>query len=406
MADAVLETPRLAVTDGGGRSKVLTVCRVGFIGGAERVALAAAQAAAEDGRGAVLACPPGALADEARKCGIRVRTAAISSGKPPGGSGLGWPAAVQAMLRSSDAVLEIAREERPGLLHAHHPVGAVQAGKAHAQLRIPLILHVHETLPTPPQYRLFGPWLKRRCDRFVCVSQAGEALVRRLGVEETRITRIYNAVEPRYLGAPAVAAELQQPGPHVGIFGVLEPRKGHRDLIRACAGLRDRFPQLKLWIVGGLSYARNGGYVAELQALAQRLGLSDALHFTGERSDVPELMAGMDAVVLASRERESLPTVLMEASALGRPVVATDVGGVQEIVENERTGLIVPRADPAKLEAALRRVLAAGALDLGAAARARARQRFSPQRFRRELLRCYDQLDPARQRGAQAEPAR
>jgi glycosyltransferase involved in cell wall biosynthesis len=372
---------------------VLTVCRVGFVGGAERVALAAAEAAAADGRGAVLACPAdGPLATQAQARGLRVRTAGISRGRPDG-SLAGWPAALAAIRRSRYELAEIAREEGAGLIHAHHPIGAFQAGKASAELGLPLVLHVHETLPMPPQYRLFGPWLRRRCALFICVSQAGQAMVRRLGVEEGRIALVYNAVEERYLKDPVRAAELDAPGPHIGIFGVLEARKGHPDLIRACAALRAEMPGLKLWIVGALSYQSNHRYVSELKDLAQRLGLADALRFTGERADVPELMAGMDAVVLASCRHESLPTVLIEASALGRPVVATDVGGVVEIVDDNQTGLVVRSGRPELLATALRRVLTGDGPAFGAAAKVRARKRFSPDRFREELLRCYDNLE-------------
>lgn len=399
MQDGRLEGSGAAHGDDGGGSKVLTVCRVGFIGGAERVALAAAQAAADAGRGSVLACPEGVLAEEARRRGIAVRAAPVWSGRPKG-SILGWPATLKALRRSSAALLEIAREERPGLIHAHHPVGAVQAAQAASRLGAPLLLHVHETLPTPPQYRLFGDWLRRRCDGFICVSQAGEELLRRLGIEDARITLIYNGVEGRYLGEPAPAPDVDGPGPHIGVFGVLEPRKGHLDLIRACAGLRAAFPQLKLWMVGGLSHRRHAPYLAQVRSLAQRLGMAEALRLTGARGDVPHLMAGMDAVVLASRQRESLPMALIEASSLGRPVVATDVGGVAEIVDDGRTGLIVPPRHPRELRAALARILAAEGADLGAAARAQARRRFSPDRFQQELLRCYDRLGPAVARGA------
>jgi glycosyltransferase involved in cell wall biosynthesis len=101
------------------------------------------------------------------------------------------------------------------------------------------------------------------------------------------------------------------------------------------------------------------------------------VRFLGPRDDMPDLMAACDVVVLPSRA-EALPTALMEAAAAGRPVVATRVGGVPEVVEDGRTGLLVPAGDPHALARALASVLAdpVRAAALGDAARALARQRF------------------------------
>jgi glycosyltransferase involved in cell wall biosynthesis len=98
----------------------------------------------------------------------------------------------------------------------------------------------------------------------------------------------------------------------------------------------------------------------------------------------------MDVVVLASTGFESLPTVLLEAGTLGRRIVATDVGGVREIVRDGHTGLVVEHADPTLLAAAINRVLEPDGAHLAAAARTEALTRFGQVRFTRDIAALYE----------------
>ena len=371
---------------------ILQVCRIGFIGGAERVALACAEVALESARPSIMVCPPdGPLAAEAMARGVAFRAAPIARGSPEG-SLLQLPGIALQMQRARRAVAQIAQDAKAGVVHVHHPVGAFQAAYAASQVGAPLVLHVHETLPAPPQYALFGPWLRRRVERFICVSRKGVELVKSLGVRDERIQLIYNAVEPRYFATPVPAAEITGPGPHIGIFGTLEPRKGHADLLQACARLRTNFPDLEIWIVGGQSSHNDAANLNGLRSLADQLGLSHRTHFTGLRQDIPQLMAAMDVVVSASLGPESLPTVLIEGGALGRPVVGTSIGGVGEIISEGVTGFLAPSAAPEALAQAIARALSPAGPRVAAEAARQARQRFSPERFRAELLNAYDQV--------------
>lgn len=370
---------------------VLTVNRVAHLGGVERVILDAAQAVSRRGFRPVLACPaPGRLADEMARRGLRVRPAPIARGKATL-SPLGVVRAIAAFRRGGEAIGRIAREEGAAVLHAHHPVVAVQALGAAAGT--PLLLHVHETLPMPRLYAALVRRVRARCAMWVCVSEASRALVRSLGVPEERTRLVYNGVGPVFMGeAPPPAAELCRPGPHVGIFGVIEPRKGHAHFLRALALLGEQFPHAQGWVVGAPGFAEGAAHLQALRRLAGELGLGERVHFPGHRDDVAALMAGMDAVVLASTGFESLPTVLIEACALGRPTVATAVGGVREIVRDGETGLVVPPADAPALARAMGVALSPAGAALGARARADARRRFAPDRFGDDLAACYRDL--------------
>lgn len=374
------------------QASVLTVNRVGFMGGVERIILATAPAARAAGLAPVLLCPaPGALADAAGEAGIPVRPAAVDRGRATT-SPLGLLRLGLGVARGRRLVRETARRERAVLLHAHHPMGAVQAHRAAKSLGIPLLLHVHETLPMPRLYALAMRHVAPSCRLFVCVSEASAQMVRSLGVESARIRLVYNGVAPGFLQPVERAADVAGAGPHVGIFGVLEPRKGQDHFLRAAAQVAAQHPGATFWIVGAQTFADHAGYADGLRRLAADLGIGARVRFTGFRTDVAGLMAGMDAVVLASTGFESLPTALIEAMALGRPVAATRVGGVEEIVRDGRTGLVVPPGDADALAAAVLRLLLPDGAALGAAAQADVRARFAPARFEQELAACYRAL--------------
>jgi len=169
-------------------------------------------------------------------------------------------------------------------------------------------------------------------------------------------------------------------GLHLVQLGSLVDRKGGRDLIEALRRLPVR-PHL--WFVGE-GPARTSWETAAVEA-----GLSDHVHFLGHREDAGALVAAADGVVLASH-REGMPLSLLEAMARGRPVVATRVDGVPEIVDDQ-TGWLVPPGDPETLSAALRELVADDALRRrkGLAARDRWHSRFRVERMVADTFALY-----------------
>jgi len=370
---------------------VLTVNRVGFLGGVERIIIGCADAARASGFRPVIACPaPGALASTAEQHGHHVVSTLINRGKSTM-SPVQLLRLALSLHTGRQKVIQIARAERASVLHTHHPVSALFAISAASRLNLPLIWHAHETLPVRPQYSLLGRRLISRCAFYAACSGASRDMLLYLGAPPDRVHLIYNAVDPAFMETPAPADDVRAlPGPHVGLFGVLEPRKGQEAFLRAAA-LLVRHPAAQFWIVGPLSYLNNAAYVKRLRALAAESGLAERVHFTGFREDIPRLMAGMDVVVLASTGFESLPMVLLEACALGRRIVAADVGGVREIIRHGKTGFVVDHADPALLAGAIERILDPEGAGLAAAARADVVMRFSQTRFARDITALYDQ---------------
>jgi glycosyltransferase involved in cell wall biosynthesis len=187
--------------------------------------------------------------------------------------------------------------------------------------------------------------------RYAAVSRAAAEALRRAGVPEERVRLIPSAVGPAFRLRPSA------PGTDViGCVAALVPGKGHDALIEAVALLARALPSLELRLVG------DGPERAALSARAQRLGVGGRVRFLGalrSPEEVAGALAALDLFVLASHA-EGLPTALLEAMAVGVPVVATPVGGVPEIVRDGETGKLVPVGDPAALATAIADLLADG----------------------------------------------
>jgi L-malate glycosyltransferase len=164
----------------------------------------------------------------------------------------------------------------------------------------------------------------------------------------------------------------------------LRREKAHEVLIDAVARVAPRWPAVAALIVG------DGPRRRELETLARARGVADRVTFLGHREDVPELLHQADVFVLTSRS-EAFPNGVMEAMAAGLPVVASGVGGLPDLIEHGRTGLLVPPDDPGTLAAALESLVRSPqyACDLGAAAREEIVRRYSFDRMVRAFEHLY-----------------
>ncbi len=142
---------------------------------------------------------------------------------------------------------------------------------------------------------------------------------------------------------------------NVGIIGRLTPIKGHLHFIKAMAKVARVTPHIKIWIVGDAPSSREG-YKEQVQVLVRRLGLWHCTEFLGTQRDIPQILSHLDLLVLATVTHEAFGRVIIEAQAAGVPVVATQVGGVVDIIEDAKTGLLVPPADPARMAEAIIRI--------------------------------------------------
>ena len=135
-----------------------------------------------------------------------------------------------------------------------------------------------------------------------------------------------------------------------GNVGRLHVQKGQRYLLEAFQAVKSRQPHARLWIIG------EGELKCELEKLAQELGIHGSVHFFGARTDVHELLPAIDAFVLSSLW-EGQPISILEAGAAGKPVIATNIDGIADILVNEKNALLVPAKDPNALAAAMMRLI-------------------------------------------------
>ena len=199
-----------------------------------------------------------------------------------------------------------------------------------------------------------------------------QAAADRLRLERVPDRKI--AVIPNGLSADQYPDRIAagRPPRRVVVVANLRSEKGHDVLIDAASDIRTRFPDAAFEIVGA------GPEGDALAARAESRGVREAFSFLGHREDVAARLAAADIFVLPSRS-EAFPNALLEAMAAGLPIVASAVGGILEIVDDGRTGLLTPPGDPRALADRITTLMADGAfaVSLGAAARAEAARRYS-----------------------------
>lgn len=242
-------------------------------------------------------------------------------------------------------------------------------------------------------YSRLRNWLAERtacglAQRVIAVSEHDRrTLIRRRLCRADKVRLIYNAYDPARFAAGVDGARVATDGVLLGFVGRLVDQKGCDVLIRAMPKLLAGHPQLRLRVVG------DGPERARLEDLARRLEVERAVEFTGYRPTSAALMHEFDAVVVPSRY-EPFGIVAVEAMASGRPVVASAVGGLGEIVDDGTTGILVPPENPDRLAGALIRLLdVPGArATMGAAARKRVDEKFSPEASLRAYAEEYRRL--------------
>lgn len=248
-------------------------------------------------------------------------------------------------------------------------------------------------------------WLARQTDRVIVNADAIGSFLVQHGIPREKIVTIKNAV----VETDSIAENSTDSSPTsfpakvvpiIGYIGRLWPQKRVQDLIWAADILRISGWKFSVWIVG------DGPRRTSLEHFAQALEITDVVHFLGHRSDIQKILPQLDLVVLPS-SYEGLPNVLLEAMAAGKPVVACRIPGVNEVVEEGKTGILVPSKNPLELARAIRTLLddPIRRVNLGDAGRRRVHQEFSVRRMVDAYAQLYSSLVASRQGGDRTPPA-
>jgi glycosyltransferase involved in cell wall biosynthesis len=263
--------------------------------------------------------------------------------------------------------------------------------------RVPIVIaHEHtwsfegEPIRRLLDRELIGRW----SDVFVAVSREDRRKMIELErVPAERIRFIPNGIAPR---TPTPGRDLRAElgvgsAPLVGAVGALRAQKAYDVLIRAAAGLRESYPDLRVLIAG------EGPEKPRLEALVRELGLGEVIMMLGRRLDVPDMLAALDVAVCASHY-EGSPLAVMEYMEAALPIVATRVGGVPDLIEDGVHGVLVEPGDPGALAEALGSLLGdrARASTLGARARERRRREFDLDVMVHNFEALYEELLRAR----------
>jgi glycosyltransferase involved in cell wall biosynthesis len=231
--------------------------------------------------------------------------------------------------------------------------------------------------------------LRRATDRLVCVAESDRVLGKRFGVvDPSKTVLIRPAIDVHQFKVRDVQdARRRDERFVVGTIGRMHVQKGHRYLLDAAVLVRRDAPEVVFSIVG------EGELRVELEKIIRDLELQSVVVLHGARTDTSEVLASFDCFVLPSLW-EGLPIVMLEAMASGVPVVATDVDGVREAVENGKEALLVPPGDPEALARAIREVRDSPewADRLARQARNKVESAFDLGRMLREIEQLYDEV--------------
>ena len=328
-----------------------------------------------DGYHVAVACDQdGPITDAARERLIPVYSCKI------GGAGKPSRAAVAAL-----HVASAISHHQAQIIHTHSfAAGLVGALATPLARSVRMVATIHNYPPsatgmraTRTPHRWAVRQVLRRASKIITVSDAlrRDALDLHPDAAEKTVT-IPNGIhirtkEQRSLADMRAAFGIPVDKTAVGMVARFAPQKGILEYIRACAEVAERWPDVEFVLAG------DGPLKDAAESLREELGLRDTLRMTGEIESAADLIAGLDIVVVASIS-EGSSIVAMEAMAAEKPVVATDVGGVPEVVVNRETGILVKPGDPKALAAAIESLLEKPewGRDMGERGRRRAAERF------------------------------
>ncbi|MEK7680407.1 MAG: glycosyltransferase family 4 protein, partial [Deltaproteobacteria bacterium] len=286
----------------------------------------------------------------------------LEQAKANGLEGRGIPMSGPLDVRALIALSRLIREEGVDLLCAHGYKSTVMGWLAAKRAGIPVI-SFSRGYTAEDRMVAFYEWVERRVlgrvDGVVAVSDGQRKKLEGMGVKARRYWTVHNAVSinSRAVGSEEkirkeVFARLGVPEGSIMVVsaGRLSPEKGHKDLVEAISMLNGSAGRAVFVFCG------DGALRKELEAHAARLSVDKQCRFVGFRKDINDIFKAMDLLVLPSLT-EGLPNVVLEAFSNAKPVVATSVGGVPELVEDGVSGILVPKERPDLLAGAISKCL-------------------------------------------------
>jgi L-malate glycosyltransferase len=286
----------------------------------------------------------------------------------------------------------IIKQERINLIHTDGPRSTFYLGLAGRFSFTPVIWHVRVSTPEP----YFYEWLLYTLsNQVVAVSNAAAHRFASMPAAGKKVSTIYNAVvfdEFRSLGK--VFSSTSTEPLRVGIAGRIEPIKGIEEFLKAVSLIYKEFPKTSFDVAGD----GDSSFLAKLRQTADTLGISAVLTFSGFQHDIKTYLSGLSILVNASTFGEGLSRIIIEAMAMGKPVIATNDGGNQEAVFDGVNGFIVPKRDANAMAKAIAKLLSDPTLAnrMGQEGRKIAEERFDIKNQIAAIESLYSELIPVR----------
>jgi glycosyltransferase involved in cell wall biosynthesis len=280
----------------------------------------------------IVAQPESRLAAEARDADIAV--AELAMRRPLDAAAI---VALRRMLKARAAAL----------VHTHSSVDSWIGGLAARSLGLPVVRSRHVSIAVPRRRTL----VYALAHRILTSAERVKTILVAAGVNAAKITAVPPGVDTaRFhpdVSGQRVRAELGLAGPTAGLVANIRGSKGHDVFLEAGRDVLAVMPSARLLIVG------DGIGFADVKAGVTRLGLDRAVIMTGFRRDIPEVMAALDVLVLPSIRSEATSQAILQALAVGTPVIATAIGGSPEVIRDGETGLLVAPNDASALAEAM-----------------------------------------------------
>ena len=306
-------------------------------------------------------------------------------------------AALREVVRYVRELAGFMRQHHIDLLHTNSLKSDLLGSLAAKLTRTPVIWHVRDRI-TPDYlpsrvartFRWLGRWLP---DLIIADSHAVAATLSRHPSKRIHVVHEGTPHEEFVPHSQSGASGRSDDTQIIGLVGRISPWKGQDIFLRAAGMLRRKYPAARFHIIGAALFDESE-FEQKLHKLADDLDLGEALTFAGFRNDIHQAIAELDVLVHASTRPEPFGQVIIEGMAAAKPVVATNAGGVREIVEDGVTGFLVPMSDPERMAEAIDRLLGDPGMAhaMGLRGQAHVTQNFSIGKTVRGVLAAYHQV--------------
>ncbi|MCB4792497.1 MAG: glycosyltransferase family 4 protein [Elusimicrobia bacterium] len=363
-----------------GLKKILHVYSSWTAGGAEKVMLSIVNELQKRGIDNAIACPQDSyLFERAKALGIKVYPVAIKGSFDPVGFIKLW---------------NTVNKEKADIIHAHQgkvfwPCIFVKWLKGS---RLKVVFHRHADIPHKWYSRSHYRW----ADKVIAISEAvKDNLIINENIPENKVRVIYNGLDFKVFNSNVSGMEVRKKyglenKVVIGNIGAMNlPKgKGQQYLIEAAKVLRDKYPDVYYLVLG------DGPFKKTLIELTDESGLHDKIIFAGYQENIQDFIAVMDIFCLLSWDKEGLGQVMIEAQAMGKPVIGTNVGGIPETFDSGKTGYLVPKEDSKELVRVLEILLSdeAKRKKMGADASNSVKEKFSIDSTINNIIEVYKSL--------------